>query len=94
MKHNLYEMLHMTGAGGKEEDELERSWQQHVMERMKDLISLRLTGRQKEIIMLYYYEGLSQREIAKRLGISESAVSHTKKRACKKLEYAMNLMRR
>jgi RNA polymerase sigma factor (sigma-70 family) len=34
-----------------------------------------LTVRQREVIHLYFFEGLNQREIAERLGISQQSVS-------------------
>lgn len=74
--------------------ECDASWQQKAMETLENLISERLTWRQKQIIMLYYYEGRKQREIAAMLGVSESAVSHTKHTALRRLEYYLELMRR
>ena len=34
-----------------------------------------LTARQREVISLYFFEGLNQREIAEKLGISQQSVS-------------------
>lgn len=34
-----------------------------------------LTPRQREVIFLYFFEGLNQRQIAERLGISQQSVS-------------------
>ncbi len=93
MAQSLCERLGLHPADGMDEVDV-TSWQEQAMETMKNIISVRLTGRQREIIMLYYYEGLKQREIAEQLGISESAVSHIKRRACQKLEYDLNLLRR
>lgn len=48
----------------------------------------KLTKRQQQIIYMKYTERKSQREIAKELGVSESTVSRTLKRAIQKcLEY-------
>ena len=50
-----------------------------------------LTARQKQILVLYYYEKRSAREIAALWQVNESTVSRTKKRACenvrKRLQY-------
>ena len=46
-----------------------------------------LTARQKQILVLYYYEKQSLREIAEQLGITESTVCRTKNRACQRLSY-------
>lgn len=95
MKSSLFDALHLAPLEGSEaEAEQLQSWQAHAMEKMKTIISVRLTRRQKEVIMLYYYEGLSEKEIAKQLGITVSCVSHLKRRACAKLEYDLNLIRR
>jgi RNA polymerase sigma factor (sigma-70 family) len=34
-----------------------------------------LTARQREVIALYFFEGLNQRQIAERLGVSQQSVS-------------------
>ncbi len=44
-----------------------------------------LTPRQKQVIMLYYYQKQTLRQIATQLGITESTACRTKKRACKRL---------
>jgi RNA polymerase sigma-70 factor (ECF subfamily) len=45
----------------------------------------RLSPREKEVINLEFYEGLSAREIAKQLGLKPGAVRMTKARALKRL---------
>ncbi len=82
------------GVDPFKDKESERSWQKQAVKILKTIVSDKLTWRQKEIIMLYYYKGLSQRDIAKRLGISESAVSHTKSAALKRLKYYLEILRR
>lgn len=44
-----------------------------------------LTPRQAELLRLHFDEGLSVREIARRLGVSPSTVSRTLKRAKERL---------
>ncbi len=54
------------------------------LRQMKQLLVLvmqkELTPRQREILDLYYYEGLNTVEIADRLGVNKSTVSRTKQR--------------
>lgn len=42
---------------------------------MRELVSSRLTDRQRRIVELYFYEGRTQAEIAAELGISQQVVS-------------------
>ncbi len=56
-----------------------------VKKSMLKVIKNELTPRQKEIIMLYYYERLGISEIAERLGVVPSTVSRTIKRAREKI---------
>ena len=48
-----------------------------------------LTGRQREILLLYYSEGLKMYAIGERLGVNRSTVSRTLSRATKRLERAL-----
>lgn len=41
---------------------------------LRHAISTRLTARQREAVELHYFEGLSQGQIARRLGISQQVV--------------------
>ena len=88
---SLYDSL---GIEPFEDAEHERSWQKKAAELLKVLISSRLTRRQRQVIVLYYYKSIKQREIAERLGISESAVSHIKKSALERIKYHLELVRR
>lgn len=58
------------------------------------LIENCLTARQKQIIVLYYYQKQTLRQIADILGITESTVCRTKKRACKRLAHYLYHTRR
>ncbi len=76
------------------ENEMEKEqWKIKAVNILKTIICEKLSRRQKQIIVLYYYKGLSQREISRRLGISESAVSRRKSAALKKLRYFMDILR-
>jgi RNA polymerase sigma factor (sigma-70 family) len=56
-----------------------------------------LTSRQREVIRLYFFEGLNQREIAQKLGISQQSVSehlYGKKRKGRALGGALRKLRK
>lgn len=42
---------------------------------LADLVRTALTAKQRAIVRAYYYEGLTQAEVAERLGISQQVVS-------------------
>src|SRR5687767_7361022 len=42
---------------------------------LRDLVSSRLTDRQRQIVQLYFFEGRTQQEIAEKLEISQQTVS-------------------
>lgn len=86
----LYDSLEITPFDDREE---ERSWQKKAAELLKVLISSRLTRRQRQVIVLYYYKGMKQRDIAKKLNVSESAVSHAKATALKRIKFHLELLR-
>jgi RNA polymerase sigma factor (sigma-70 family) len=46
-----------------------------AVDRIKELIRIRLTTRQRQIIELYFYENKTQQEIAEALGINQQVVS-------------------
>lgn len=86
----IYDSLNITPFDDRDE---EISWQRKAAELLKVLISSRLTRRQQQIIVLYYYKGMKQRDIAKKLNISESAVSHTKATALKRIKFHLEFLR-
>ena len=92
MKRRLSDVLNICADSFYDEEELV-SWQKKAAPVLKKIISTRLTARQREVIMLYYYEEMKQKEIAAKLGVTESAVSPLKQRALKRLEYDLNLIR-
>ena len=53
----------------------------------KNIIKNELSPRQKQILVLYYYEKQTLREIADQLGITESTACRTKNRACRRLSH-------
>lgn len=52
---------------------------------MLEVIKTDLTSRQKQLVMLYYYENMTMVEIAEQLGIDHSTVSRTLARARKNI---------
>ncbi|MBN2307424.1 MAG: sigma-70 family RNA polymerase sigma factor [Candidatus Hydrogenedentes bacterium] len=52
-----------------------REFFQRVLPAVEELIEAQLTGRQKEVIRLYYFQGLTQEDIAAQLELSQSTVS-------------------
>lgn len=57
-----------------------------IKKMLPNFIEEELTSRQREIIMLYYYQGLNMCEIARTLNINKSTVSRIIKRAKLKLK--------
>ena len=45
-----------------------------------------ITPKQRQALLLYYAEGLNQREIAERLGVDRSTISRTIKRGERRLQ--------
>ena len=48
-----------------------------------------LTPRQKKLLLLYYYDGLSQSEIAEREGVHPSTVCRTIARAERRIQHVL-----
>lgn len=88
---SLYESLKVEPFENEEE---EISWQRQASKMLKVIISSRLTHRQKQVIVLYFYKGMKQREIALKLGITESAVSHAKKTGLERIRKYLEIIRR
>lgn len=68
------------GEGRKEFLPIEYAEQKDLQEKLLQAIDT-LLPNYKTVVLLYYYEGLSQKEIADTLEISENAVSHRLRRA-------------
>ena len=49
-----------------------------------------LTPRRREIIRLRYFDNLSQREVANRVGVSQMTISREERLALKELKAALN----
>lgn len=58
------------------EQRLERAERvESLFPQVRALMDEVLTARQREVVLLYFFEGLNQREIAKRLGIAQQSVN-------------------
>ena len=57
-----------------------------MIERMLEAISI-LSDEEKEIIEMFYFEGITESDIAKIKGVTKQAVSKRKKHILKKLLY-------
>lgn len=62
------------------DDEFSQS-RRELVRLISRLMDQGLTQRQKQCLMLYYFEGLTQDQIAGKLGVSVSTVSRTVRRA-------------
>ncbi len=60
--------------------------QRRISRVLNDVISRELTSRQRECVQMYYFERIPQSEIARKLGISVSAVSRHLTRAKARIE--------
>ena len=56
-----------------------------TLDSMIDIENTNLTKREREVIHLYFYEGMTEREVAESLGISQQRVSFLKRKALHKL---------
>jgi RNA polymerase sporulation-specific sigma factor len=61
----------------------EENWVKNIA--LKDAVK-RLTQKEKEIIMLRFYDGRTQMEVAKGLGISQAQVSRLEKNALRNMK--------
>jgi len=65
--------------------------------RIRELIDEVLTARQREVVLLHYFEELNQREIAERLGLSQQSVSERlcgKAQGCRRVGGALGKLRK
>lgn len=70
---------------GESEAETNQAQMQRLRRALRDVIKNDLTPRQKEMVVLYYYEGMRMPQIAQQLNRDVSTVSRTIKRARRNL---------
>jgi len=73
LEARAYDPISALFAG--EESESRKAARSEAVALLRVVISNRLTERQRQIVELHYLEGLSQQEVATRLGISQQTVS-------------------
>jgi predicted DNA-binding protein (UPF0251 family) len=47
---------------------------EHLDEEVRNAVETALTDKQREVVELFFFEGLSQSEIARRLGVSQQVI--------------------
>lgn len=62
---------------------------QRLLQNLPRAMEQELTPRQREMLYLYYYEGMNMRQIAIRLGVNKSTVSRTLCRAKQRLHHIL-----
>ena len=62
---------------------------ERVRRNLRRALESELTARQREMVMLYYNQGLSMRQIARRLAVHPSPVSRTLQRANRRLQNSL-----
>jgi RNA polymerase sigma factor (sigma-70 family) len=67
------------------------NWEEEITNKYIQMGLEDLTERQKEAIKFSFFEGMRDKEIAEKLGISPQSVSKTKLAALKKLKGVMNV---
>jgi RNA polymerase sigma factor (sigma-70 family) len=65
----------LFGAGADDLDEETAAVRDEMFDLLRELVATKLTPRQREIVELSFVDGLSQSEIADRLGIAQQVVS-------------------
>ena len=88
-KEREYALLAALGAG--EEDKTNSRELVALRRVLARAVRERLTGRQRDCIVLYYGEGMKMKEIAARLGISPAAVTRHIQRGLKQLRSTLQV---
>lgn len=65
----------LADAGDSEVDPERARARRQVLLGLRELVASSLTDKQRELVELYFYEGLTQQDVAARLGISQQVVS-------------------
>ena len=72
---DVLDTWHVDGAPDEPEDPDRVRLRLELVAVLRELVSSRLTDRQRRIVELYFYEGRTQQEIAAALGVSQQVVS-------------------
>lgn len=79
----------LLGRWDREELSTNRTRLRTAQAVMREAIGRELTERQRECVLLYYFQGLTQEEIAGRLGINKSTVCLHLQKARERLRQAV-----
>jgi RNA polymerase sigma factor (sigma-70 family) len=72
---DVLDAWHVPSAPDEPEDPDRARLRAELIAALRELVSSRLTDRQRRIVELYFYEGRTQQEIADELRISQQVVS-------------------
>jgi len=72
---DVLDTWHVANDPAEPENEDRSRLRAELVAALRELVSSRLTDRQRRIVELYFYEGRTQQEIAAELGISQQVVS-------------------
>ncbi len=82
-------MENLLGRQDRQEESTNRGNLLAAKAVLREAIGQELTGRQKECVLLYFFEGLTEEEAGKRLGVSKSTVCRHLQRAKRRLKRAV-----
>ncbi|MBD5143393.1 MAG: sigma-70 family RNA polymerase sigma factor [Oscillospiraceae bacterium] len=86
MEFNQSLIKDLTGMPSTNKKQLETA-----KKALQEVIQKDLTSRQRELIYLYYYQQLNNRQIANYLHLDESTISRTLKRARNKIYKSLHI---
>ncbi len=81
---------HLLGRLDREEPSTNKRTLEAAKSVLRTALLQELTERQRECIGLYFYEGLTEEEAGRRLGVSKSTVCRHLQKAKKRLEKAVS----
>ncbi|MBE6849882.1 MAG: sigma-70 family RNA polymerase sigma factor [Ruminococcus sp.] len=84
LEFNQYFVREVLGASGGNEQHLALA-----QRALRDILAQDLTDRQKEILLHYYYDGMTEQEIAQALAVNKSTISRTLDRARQRIRKHM-----
>ncbi len=90
-QHSYEGRVELNGLYGiRVEDILKTICETEFEEEMAELLDKILTVRQKQVVEMYYFEGMTQEEVANILGITQQAIFDILQNSIEKLKNSMN----
>lgn len=90
-QHSYEGRVELNGLYGiRVEDILKTICETEFEEEMAELLDEILTVRQKQVVEMYYFEGMTQEEVANILGITQQAIFDILQNSIEKLKNSMN----